>query len=623
MASGKKIVQLGCSLVVGAVLLYSGLTKIDQTYGFYESILNYRLAGPHLAMWLAICLPWLELLVGLSLVSGMARRGGLLLSIGLFLLFLVAIATAMARGLQITCGCMGDEGAIGWLSLGRAALLLILSLVSFVLNADHKQKSEAQNGAKSDTERTASSLEGRLLSIDVKRSPHAVLLLLALIFWNLVLARPAVAQERPSTSATETPVASLEDLEKSYSKILEAHSNDEDMKLFQKRVEAIDLVTKDIMTNFEGMRTQSLDNLLDATLDGDKPVAKATDTPKPLGASELMAQYGVVFGEQLPLPSVNENEKQVLIAYYTAKISAAGKYIAERGQSGTASASGESGEVLGLCLVLPFLNVPDKAWQPEHIDGLPRWMREPAAISSLERFALHVGRPYSAYQFSLQRQPAKPTTLPAGGLAPYFRDTAEKLLLEKDYTAAVACYRAALELTDPKNEAEVYNGLLFRLADLYSSLSHPQLAAQAVNPLLAVPAPEVSGKALILRLKYLYEAELYAELLADAGRYKDDPRFAPYSPQVLYIGWVASRKLPKGKSTESQWRSEFLKKYPDHILGADMYFSEAMDRLASGEYAEAGKILDFIVYQYPDSKVVAKAKEVRSRLADHIAKTAK
>jgi putative oxidoreductase len=83
---------------------------------------------------MAIVMPWLELICGVLLIIGPGLRGSALL-IGLMLLvFIVAIGTAIARGLDIDCGCfkVGDGGRI----VGLKTLIedvLMLAAVGIIL----------------------------------------------------------------------------------------------------------------------------------------------------------------------------------------------------------------------------------------------------------------------------------------------------------------------------------------------------------------------------------------------------------------------------------------------------------------------------------------------------------
>jgi uncharacterized membrane protein YphA (DoxX/SURF4 family) len=56
-------------------------------------------------------LPLVEIVVGACLLLGLLTRGAAALSTLLLLAFVVGIAAAWARGIQIECGCFGGGGA--------------------------------------------------------------------------------------------------------------------------------------------------------------------------------------------------------------------------------------------------------------------------------------------------------------------------------------------------------------------------------------------------------------------------------------------------------------------------------------------------------------------------------
>ena len=98
-------------LALAAVFLYAAFPKIADPAGFAKSIFNYQLLPDAAINPLAIFLPWLELFAGVALLAVPAlRRGALLLTGGMLVVFVVAISSAMLRGLNIDCGCFSTAG---------------------------------------------------------------------------------------------------------------------------------------------------------------------------------------------------------------------------------------------------------------------------------------------------------------------------------------------------------------------------------------------------------------------------------------------------------------------------------------------------------------------------------
>ncbi len=116
-------------IALGIVFIWAALSKIADPAGFASQIHNYRLLPVPLENLLAMTLPWIELVGGLALVLNLSPRGGTLLLGGLCVVFFVAIGQAVARNLDIDCGCFGtkDASSTGWMALGRDVVFLALA----------------------------------------------------------------------------------------------------------------------------------------------------------------------------------------------------------------------------------------------------------------------------------------------------------------------------------------------------------------------------------------------------------------------------------------------------------------------------------------------------------------
>lgn len=116
------------------MFIYSSLQKIRQPYDFLANVYNFELVGPKLGMLTAMILPWAELLVGICLVGGIFVSGALLVSICLGAMFMFVLASALYRGLNISCGCFGSSFAdtIGYSTLIRAVIIMLLSAAAYL-----------------------------------------------------------------------------------------------------------------------------------------------------------------------------------------------------------------------------------------------------------------------------------------------------------------------------------------------------------------------------------------------------------------------------------------------------------------------------------------------------------
>jgi len=118
-----------CRLVLGGVFLYSAATKVLDPAGFARSVAAYVVVPQGLVWPLAYFLPWLELLVGLGLITGLALKGSALWANLLLLAFMAGLSANILAGSQAECGCFGVGGShTPAEALKRDLLLLPLSL---------------------------------------------------------------------------------------------------------------------------------------------------------------------------------------------------------------------------------------------------------------------------------------------------------------------------------------------------------------------------------------------------------------------------------------------------------------------------------------------------------------
>ena len=121
-------------LLIGGIFIVASLAKLGDLHSFAEQVHNFRLLPLALQNLVAICLPWIELLAGLALLSGFhARSGGLVVAV-LMVGFTAAVLIAMARGLDIECGCFGtaDGTRVGLVKVLQNLGMLALGLMASV-----------------------------------------------------------------------------------------------------------------------------------------------------------------------------------------------------------------------------------------------------------------------------------------------------------------------------------------------------------------------------------------------------------------------------------------------------------------------------------------------------------
>ena len=129
------IVRLLC-VAFGGLFVYAGAGKAADPTAFLGAVRSFDLLRDPYAAWVALFLPWMEILGGLAAITGVLRRGGLLLLNLSLVVFLLGICISWARGLDIRCGCFGGEAELTSTAAAYVELIirdvLLLALGGFL-----------------------------------------------------------------------------------------------------------------------------------------------------------------------------------------------------------------------------------------------------------------------------------------------------------------------------------------------------------------------------------------------------------------------------------------------------------------------------------------------------------
>ncbi|MDD5362662.1 MAG: DoxX family membrane protein [Ignavibacteria bacterium] len=104
-----KYFQIIIRLIIGAVFIYASVGKLFHPAEFAKAILRYELLPLGLVNIQAIIMPWVEFTLGILLITGIFKKGTLILASISLVMFLFALISAYARGLDISCGCFSLE----------------------------------------------------------------------------------------------------------------------------------------------------------------------------------------------------------------------------------------------------------------------------------------------------------------------------------------------------------------------------------------------------------------------------------------------------------------------------------------------------------------------------------
>jgi putative oxidoreductase len=97
--------ELFVRLAIGAIFIYASLDKIAAPAQFARIVYNYHLVPGELINLLAIIMPWVELICGISVILGIYKEGGILIIGFLLCVFAVSIGINLVRGVDLECGC--------------------------------------------------------------------------------------------------------------------------------------------------------------------------------------------------------------------------------------------------------------------------------------------------------------------------------------------------------------------------------------------------------------------------------------------------------------------------------------------------------------------------------------
>jgi len=96
-------------IVLGGIFVYAAVGKILYPNDFAEAIANYQLVPAKTTNFIAVTLPWMELVAGLLVLNGFKTQSGNLILFLCLCIFSFGAFTALIRGLDINCGCFTES----------------------------------------------------------------------------------------------------------------------------------------------------------------------------------------------------------------------------------------------------------------------------------------------------------------------------------------------------------------------------------------------------------------------------------------------------------------------------------------------------------------------------------
>ncbi|HSD62837.1 MAG TPA: MauE/DoxX family redox-associated membrane protein [Ignavibacteriaceae bacterium] len=135
---GNKYLLLTIRVILGFLFIFSALTKMTDLDYFVKSIQNYKILPDESLNLFALIIPWMEIIIGIFLLVGLFVKESALLGSLLMVVFIAAIIIALARGLNIDCGCFGtaDGSKVGVQKL-LEDFIILLGFILLTINGSY------------------------------------------------------------------------------------------------------------------------------------------------------------------------------------------------------------------------------------------------------------------------------------------------------------------------------------------------------------------------------------------------------------------------------------------------------------------------------------------------------
>jgi putative oxidoreductase len=119
------LLHWACRFFLGGLFIYAGYTKGENPLQFAVALEAYQLLSPNSVIWVVKTLPWLEIVLGATLILGITVRYTAALAGALLTLFVAVMLVTYLRGIEADCGCFGIGARISPFTLARDFLFIL------------------------------------------------------------------------------------------------------------------------------------------------------------------------------------------------------------------------------------------------------------------------------------------------------------------------------------------------------------------------------------------------------------------------------------------------------------------------------------------------------------------
>jgi len=128
------IIHWLCRIFLSGVFLYSGIIKFQNPLQFAVALSGYQLIPEQYLLTIATYFPWVEILLGVALLSGFKIRYSAAAATALLLFFSLLLTITYLRGIDANCGCFSFDDPISPLTILRDGLIVVPAIYLLVEN---------------------------------------------------------------------------------------------------------------------------------------------------------------------------------------------------------------------------------------------------------------------------------------------------------------------------------------------------------------------------------------------------------------------------------------------------------------------------------------------------------
>jgi putative oxidoreductase len=123
-----RTILVAIRLALGALFLWAAATKLPDMNAFAQDVANYRLVPALLVPYVAAAVVGIEILAGLALLTGAAVRPAAIVLAALLVVFIAFLVQVLLRGIDLRCGCFGDDERASWWTVARDIAMLAAAI---------------------------------------------------------------------------------------------------------------------------------------------------------------------------------------------------------------------------------------------------------------------------------------------------------------------------------------------------------------------------------------------------------------------------------------------------------------------------------------------------------------